>query len=188
MLQIRPLLANLRLTRLKQTKQRDYHGIDTIFLEKWSKLSKPFVDIAEHLKTYPTVKTKIFAPIGEVRKRIEYKIDIYWLSDPYEKKKAEGLYQRIVIPQQEAVNFGALIVANGVAFQFWWTIIWEHRGHRTEFLFNFILAGGNGRKFDRKPPDKSSAKSFSSSVGRPSSLRSRGLVFRIRLNFFLDFI
>jgi len=88
-------------------------------------MSGPFIKYGDGLKTVPFIRNQIYIPIGKVGKKAEYKIDIWWETDPKKKMQAEQLFERIIITDQEAVRMGSLIVANFVAFYFWWTLIWE---------------------------------------------------------------
>lgn len=93
--------------------------------ERWAQMSGPFVKFGDSLKTNPFVRDKVYVPIGKYGKKVEYKIDIYMETDARKKLEAERLYERIVVSDQEATRLGALIMANIVAFYFWWTVIWE---------------------------------------------------------------
>merc|ERR1712123_158229 len=90
--------------------------------ERWAKMSGPFVKVGDNLKTVPFVRDKVYIPVGKYGKKLE----------------AERLYERIYISDQEALRLGALIMANFVAFYFWWTVIWWIHG----FVYSVILSMG----------------------------------------------
>merc|ERR1711935_654174 len=107
--------------------------------ERWAKMSGPFVKVGDNLKTVPFVRDKVYIPVGKYGKKVEYKIDIYMEQDARKKLEAERLYERIYISDQEALRLGALIMANFVAFYFWWTVIWEWIHG---FVYSVILSMG----------------------------------------------
>ena len=98
---------------------------DIAVLKIEPKKAMPFVKFGDSLKTNPFVRDKVYVPIGKYGKKVEYKIDIYMETDARKKLEAERLFERIVVSDQEATRLGALIMANFVAFYFWWTAIWE---------------------------------------------------------------
>merc|ERR1712242_156049 len=96
--------------------------------EKWAQMSGPFIKYGDGLKTVPFIRNKI---------------DIRWETDPKKKMQAEQLFERIIITDQEAVRMGALIVANFVAFYFWWTLIWWVHGLFYSIIYSFGAAESN---------------------------------------------
>ena len=52
-------------------------------------MSGPFIKYGDGLKTVPFIRNQIYIPIGKVGKKAEYKIDIWWETDP--KKKMQGM-------------------------------------------------------------------------------------------------
>ena len=54
-------------------------------------MSGPFIKYGDGLKTVPFIRNQIYIPIGKVGKKAEYKIDIWWETDPKKKMQGTGI-------------------------------------------------------------------------------------------------
>ena len=91
---------------------------------KLDKASRPFVQAGDNLRSNEYAK-KVFIPVGQAARKLEYKLDIYFETDLWKKKQAEMMYQNITVPTSEALLYGSTVCSHTVAFLFYWNLFWE---------------------------------------------------------------
>ena len=93
-------------------------------VKKLDKASGPFVKLGDELRSNEHAK-KVFIPVGQAARKLEYKLDIYFETDLWKKKQAEMMYQTITVPTSEALIYGSTVCSHTVAFLFYWNLFWE---------------------------------------------------------------
>ena len=93
-------------------------------VKKLDKASDPFVKLGDQLKSNQHAK-KVFIPVGQAARKLEYKLDIYFETDLWKKKQAEMMYHNITVPTSEALIYGSTVCSHTVAFLFYWNLFWE---------------------------------------------------------------